>query len=86
MSSKFLLGDIRVHLASRQPADRMGDGDALPGAGESYAERLGPQAPAKALLSPGTSSSAPGAMQCPGKALPTPAATLALGLTSNPKS
>lgn len=52
MSSKFLLGDIRVHLAPSRTADREGDGDTLPRAEDSCSEDLGPQAPATGIAQP----------------------------------
>lgn len=52
MSSKFLLGDIIVHLASSWTANREGDGDTLPRAGEGYSEYPGPQAPATGIAQP----------------------------------
>lgn len=52
MSSKFLPGDIRVHLAPSQTADGEGAGDTLPRAGEGYPEYPGLQAPATGIAQP----------------------------------
>lgn len=85
MSSKFLLGVIRVHLASSWTVDREGGEDTKPRARQGCSEYLGPWA----LLSPGTSGSAPGAMPCLGMCMPSSHQAnrhLGFGVYRNPES